>query len=396
MKPLFVTRFSGQDYEAHLVVDTVYQNRSAGGVRIASDIDVEEVRDLAREMSFKYAFFGLPRGGAKAGIRLPDDISKEARDSALDDFGRRLAPFVHGGIYYPGMDMNCSPADLVRIYAGAGIGIGAPTDSSWFTALSVASSLAAMDETLDGPRPLTLTVDGFGRVAGHLASILPADRFRFVAISTLDGAILNPEGWDHAVLAQARDANGDGCVRVIPGEGSTRDGMFAFPVDIFLPGSRTRSLDLPRAERMEARAVVPIANAAYADGVLAMLHARGILALPGYLVNGGGVLGSSLYDRGMGKAEVRQVFESRHRGLVARVLAVAAGSGRSPVQVADALAEGHLRAREDETPPSSWIAAVDRRLARRYPIGVKRVQARRFCAHAFGTLDAELGALERS
>lgn len=390
MSPLFTVQFPGRDYEAYLVIDTVYRNRSGGGVRIASDLDLAEVCDLAREMSLKYAFFGLPRGGAKAGIRLPTGVSKGIRDAAIEDFGRRLAPFIHGGVYYPGMDMNCGPQDLIRVYRGAGMEIGTPTDSSWFTAVSVASALGGTADFLREHPQLSLAVDGFGRVAGYLAGLLPAERFRIVAITTLDGATVNPQGWDPALLVKAHQARGDACVESLPGDRVTRDEVFSFPVDIFLPGARTRSLTTLRAKRLSARAVVPIANVAYDVGVSEMLHARGVAALPGYVVNGGGVFGTSLGDRGVGRTEIITIFERRHRPLVAKVLEVASRLRLSPVQVADTLSEKRLEARGSEVSASSWGGAIERRLRRRYPLRLKRVLARRECADIFDTLDSDL------
>ena len=112
---------TGPGYEGHVVIDTLVEDRSAGGVRITSDLPLDEVRELASEMSLKYALFHLPRGGAKAGLRMSDDLDREARLSALEDFGRKLAPIIGNAIYSPGMDMNCGPDELRAIYRGAGI-----------------------------------------------------------------------------------------------------------------------------------------------------------------------------------------------------------------------------------------------------------------------------------
>ena len=82
---------SGDDYEGYVVIDTLVDDRSAGGVRIADDLPLDEVRELAGEMSLKYALFLLPRGGAKSGIAHGRRIwIPERRNAALEDFGRKL------------------------------------------------------------------------------------------------------------------------------------------------------------------------------------------------------------------------------------------------------------------------------------------------------------------
>ena len=54
--------------EAVVVVDNVACGPAIGGVRMASDVTIEEVVRLARAMTLKNAAASLPHGGGKAGI----------------------------------------------------------------------------------------------------------------------------------------------------------------------------------------------------------------------------------------------------------------------------------------------------------------------------------------
>jgi len=123
----------------YLVINSLRCGTSSGGLRIAEDIDHEEVSTLAREMTLKFSFIGLPRGGAKSGLRIPSGTDASGKKSILQEVGRRLGAIIRAGIYYPGMDMNCGPDDLRAFYQGAGIKLGRITDTSFFTALSVAN-----------------------------------------------------------------------------------------------------------------------------------------------------------------------------------------------------------------------------------------------------------------
>ena len=60
----------------YLVIDSTVGGRSCGGVRMLPDIDEMEMRGLARAMTLKYGFLGLPQGGAKAGV-LGEQISQK-------------------------------------------------------------------------------------------------------------------------------------------------------------------------------------------------------------------------------------------------------------------------------------------------------------------------------
>jgi glutamate dehydrogenase/leucine dehydrogenase len=53
-------------------------------LRVAEDISIEEVRELACDLTYKSALFGLNRGGAKACINIPASLMKDKRRSYLD------------------------------------------------------------------------------------------------------------------------------------------------------------------------------------------------------------------------------------------------------------------------------------------------------------------------
>ena len=393
--PAMSIRVTGPDYEGHLVIDTLVENRSAGGVRIADDLPLDEVRELAREMSLKYSLFHLPRGGAKAGIRVASDLESARRISALEDFGRKLAPIVGNGIYSPGMDMNCGPEELRAIYRGAGIGLGPVTDTSWFTALGVFHSIQATADRLQvRGRPITLAIEGFGSVARHLVDRLDPVRFRITSIATIQGAVRGGEPFEPGILGEARDRHGDDLVQHVEGERATREDVLTDSADIILPASRTRSITRGLAERWRGKAVVPIANAPYAEGAIEELSSRGVICLPGYLSNCGGVLASSLKDQEVGINEVEALFATRYRAIVDGILRVAAATGRPGTTVAEDLARAHLPARSVRYNRSLARRIYDRFLAKRRPAVLKASSARRDFTKRCGRLLAEIDQME--
>jgi glutamate dehydrogenase (NAD(P)+) len=393
--PAMSIRVTGPDYEGHLVIDTLVENRSAGGVRIADDLPLDEVRELAREMSLKYSLFHLPRGGAKAGIRMASGMEPARRIAALEDFGRKLAPIFQNGIYSPGMDMNCGPEELRAIYRGANIGLGVVTDTSWFTALGVFHSIqAAADRLQVRDRPVTLAIEGFGSVARHLVARLDPGRFRITSMATIRGAVRGAEPFEPGILGEARDRHGDDLVLHVEGERATREDVLTDSADIILPASRTRSITPAIAERWQGKAVVPIANAPYVEGAVETLSSRGVLCLPGYVSNCGGVLASSLKDQGLAIDEVEALFASRYRAIVDGILRVAAATGRPGTSVAEELACAHMPARAVSRPRSFARRIYDRFLAHRRPAVLKASTARRDFTERSGRLLAEINQME--
>lgn len=346
-KPLFVLSFDvDQRVQGYVVVDSLAKGTSSGGVRIVPDLEQNEVRMLAAEMTLKYAFAGLPRGGAKCGIRMPSDVSGEERLHALEEVGRCLAAIIKGGIYYPGMDMNCGPEELRAIYRGAGITLGELTDTSFYTAVFVAEAIRAAASVLFAHEagPLTLAIEGFGAVANHLAAMLEPDRFRIVALSTVRGAIHNPEGFDENRLRELRAAHGDALVDHLEGERlEQKEALLALSVDILVPAARVGSVDAQNMATVSARCVVPAANAPCTQEALDHLHGRGIPVLPGFVCNAGGVLGSSLFDRGVTQENVGRLAAGPFRMAVEAVLRRSIELGLQPSELARRIAMSYLK-----------------------------------------------------
>lgn len=342
----FELRVEGLDYEGFVVVDSIVQGRSAGGVRITDDLAVDEVQALAREMTHKYALFHLPRGGAKAGLRISSSLARPKRLSAMEDFGRRLAPIFRNGIYSPGMDMNCGPDELRAIYRGAGIGLGELTDTSLYTALTVHHALLATAERLEGSRrPLTLAIEGFGSVARHLARRLDPTDFVVMAVATIEGGVVSEKGFDLHELARLKEDHGDAFVHELSGSAVAPAEVLVAEADVVLPSSRTWVISTDVAHRMRTRAVVPISNVPFAEGAVEILHERGTLLLPGFVSNVGGVLASSLHDLGIEDDQIETLIQRWYRPIVDGILDLARREGRPATEIAEELAQSHAQDR---------------------------------------------------
>lgn len=363
---------SGPGYEGFLVIDSLFNDRSSGGVRVAADLGLEEIQDLAREMTLKLALFRLPRGGAKAGVRLAPDLDEAARRRALQGFGRQIGPFIRAGLYYPGTDMNCSFPMLQLIYAGAGKPLGRITDTAFFTAVGVANAMEGCALALGMARPATVTIEGFGSVATHLAGMLPPAEFRIKAISTVQGAIANPEGFSPAELQRARAAHGDELVRYLPGAALPIEEVLTTEADFLIPAARTGSITEAVARGIRARAVVPAANSPYRPGTARLLHERGVLCLPGYLCNAGGVFGSTLADSGVPRDRVEWLFQTRYRPLIRDLVETCLRKHLSPVPIVEAIATRAAEQRAERARTSAPPAGLPGRLRRKFSHVVTR------------------------
>lgn len=323
----------------YVVLDSLVNMTSSGGVRIYPDMDLDEAKMLAREMTLKFSFIGLPRGGAKCGIRVPAEATREEKLALCEGFGRRLGPVIHKGLYYPGMDMNCGPDELRAIYRGAGITLGKITDTSFFTAVSVANALFAVRDHLKPGRPLTVAIEGFGSVGAYLAERLPEDQFRVVAFSTVQGAVQNTSGFSHRELVELRKQHGDSLVSNLPAAKKIeREAVLTADVDILVPAARILSINDDNMADVRARWIVPVANAPFTAQAVDFLHAKGVGCLPGFVTNSGGVFASGLFDSSVTVAEVERIAAEHYRPVVSALVREALKRGVSPVHFAEKIA----------------------------------------------------------
>src|SRR5215470_4043529 len=93
--------------DAVVVIDHELFPVGVGGTRMLPDVGRHEVARLARAMTWKFAVFGVPYAGAKAGIRFAGGD----RSAVLAAYKRALEPYR--GIFLTGPDMGTFPADFL-------------------------------------------------------------------------------------------------------------------------------------------------------------------------------------------------------------------------------------------------------------------------------------------
>jgi glutamate dehydrogenase (NAD(P)+) len=352
--------------QAFLAIHTIVDGTSSGGMRICEDLSIDEVRTLSREMTLKFSIFELGRGGAKSGIRIPADADMETKRNLLSELGERMAPIIHSGLYYPGTDINCTQDDLRIVYGSAGLSLGNITDSSYFTALSVANAIEVIRLKEHVSAPLRITVEGFGNVAHHLAARLPEEHYRIVALSTIKGAAANEKGFSPADLAAARNKYRDDCVFHLPSDRKLdRESLFGIETDILIPAARTWSITAENVNIVNARWIVSAANAPCTSDAVCRLQERGVIFLPGIICNAGGVFGSTLFDVGVPHEHIEEVGRTLYRDVIASLLDRARALGKPATDVAEKVAIARYQKMAGETSRASRILHLAKKARRR-------------------------------
>ena len=340
---------------ATLVVDHLGFRIAGGGVRMLPDLTLAEVATLARAMTWKFAWLELPVAGAKAGIRYHPQAPD--RDRVVQAFAEAVAPFVTSRQYLPGADMGTSYADVRRIRAAAGVDserepLGQRRQDGLaleelVTGYGVVQAAAEAAEALGWElRGAAVGLEGFGKVGAGCALALRDEGARLVAVSTLVGARYDPAGLDTDELLRLRERFGDAAVTEYQGgELLLPQALYTLPVDVLIPGARTHCIGADTARSVEAKLIVPAANAPLTPEAETVLARRGRTTVPDFIANAGGVLLEVVDSTGGGAKDVFRTVRDRVRANTRRVLDESRHRGEPPPHVAVAIARAWLRDR---------------------------------------------------
>ena len=328
-----------------VVVDDVRLGPAIGGLRMTDEVTPAEVARLARAMTLKSAAALLPHGGAKAGIHTPGPLDPATRQSVIRAFAdgiRRLTDYV------PGPDMGTDEMAMAWIHdeIGRAVGLpavlgGIPLDTVGATGYGLLVCARALSEAgrleLAGSRA---AIQGFGAVGRHAARFLHDDGVIVVAVADRSATIYDPGGLDVAALAEfnARQplVEYDGA-KVMP-----REDVLSIDCELLIPAAQPDVLRADNVDAVAAEVVLPGANIATTPEAEAALHSRGVLCVPDFLANAGGVICAAVEYRGGTRREAFAMIEDRIRTNTLEMLDRMTATGVLPRAAAEAMALARL------------------------------------------------------
>lgn len=333
---------------AILVVDTVAAGPAIGGARMAPDVTLQECARLARAMTLKNAAAGLPHGGGKSVIMADPAMPEDQKEALVRAFARAIGQISD---YIVGPDMGTNERCMGWAYdeIGRAVGLpraigGIPLDEIGATGLGVAiaaeAAQAFCDIRLDGARA---AVQGFGAVGYHAARFLAERGTRLVAASDSRGCISDSSGLDIAALA-ALKARGGSVVDLGAGIASARDAVIEADCDILIPAARPDAINEDNADRVRARLIIEGANIPATTGAAESLHRRGVLVVPDFIANAGGVICASVEYHGGSEPQALAAIADKIRRNTTEVLTGARSEQSTPRAAANAMALERVRA----------------------------------------------------
>lgn len=303
----------------YLVIDRTVNGSASGGIRFTPDVSIEELSSLAMAMTYKWAFLNVPMGGAKAGIFAEPETLGCERSELMAAFGRGMKSLVEKGVYFPGIDLGTTLDDLYAIMEGAGQPlVGEQIDGSFATALTVFETIRQVvkysGKELSGVR---VGLEGFGKVASAVAELLVDAGAKVVAVSTIEGMITSDDGLDVGELLILKNKFGDQLVHhVVPGEVKPTEEMYSLDVDLLVPGARPGVIHAGNVDQIRSKWIVPIANAPVTLEAEQRLDEMGIVYIPDFVANCGGILSSAMRGDHFQLDDVRHLVATTFADLV--------------------------------------------------------------------------------
>jgi len=337
----------GVGLDAILVVDNVAAGPSVGGIRMAPDVRLEECCRLARAMTLKNVAAGLPHGGGKVVVRGNPKMDKGKKEQLIRALACSLRD-ISEYILAPDMGTNEECMAWIKDEVDRVVGLpttlgGIPLDeigaTGWglFNAIEVGAERIGF--SLAGAR---FVVQGFGAVGQHVARFLVDAGAVMVGVADSRGAIINPEGIDFAEVQALKRAGKPvvECSGVKPVDTETLVGL---DCEIWIPAARPDVINDNNAKQMRTLMVAQGANIPCTAGAETILAERGILCLPDFIVNAGGVICAAMEYQGMTQTFAMQKIQETLRKNTAEILDRARQGETTPREAANTFALERLK-----------------------------------------------------
>jgi glutamate dehydrogenase (NAD(P)+) len=333
--------------KAIVVVDNVACGPSIGGLRMAPDVSLDECARLARAMTFKNAAAGLPHGGGKSVIFGDPAMAAARKEELVRAFARAIGPIAD---YIVGPDMGTNETVMAWVHdeIGRAVGLpreigGIPLDEIGATGhgLAAAAEVAAPHAGLS-LRGARVAVQGFGSVGKHAARLLVERGAVLVAAADSRGTLHDPQGLDVDALVALKE-RGAALAEAGRGRVLDRDAIVGVDCDVWISAARPDVIRADNVDRLKARLVLQGANIGVTEAAEQALHERGVVCVPDFIGNAGGVNCAAVEYAGGSQAQALERICASIAANTGEVLDRAAAERVTPRRAAVALAEARVR-----------------------------------------------------
>jgi glutamate dehydrogenase (NAD(P)+) len=278
-----------------------------GGIRYHPNADLEHVRALGMLMTWKTALADVPFGGAKGGVAVnPRELSRHE----LNRLTRRYTMSMHHvlgvnrDIVAPDLGTSAQTMAWIMDAYGSihghtpGIVTGKPIELGGSLGRTEApgrgAAIVGFRAIVDGgstPEQSTVAVQGFGAVGAAAARTMFDSGAKVIAVSDVDGAIINTSGLDIPALAQIIE-NGGSVSDFDDADSLDNKALLELDCDVLIPAAIEDVITAQNAPDVRAKIIVEGANRPVTSDADQILVDSNKTVVPDILANAGGVIAS--------------------------------------------------------------------------------------------------------
>lgn len=334
-----------------VVIDNTALGPGKGGIRMRPDVTVGEVFSLARTMTWKNALADLPFGGAKGGIVADENaFTPQKKEKIVEAFAKAIKSIAPE--YYIGApDMNMGEKEMAIIaktignkkaVTGKPKSMGGLPHELGSTGYGVflATKMAAEYKKMSLSES-TVAIEGFGNVGVFAAKFLSEAGAKIVAVSDSKGCIYNKDGLNFEKLEKTKLKTGS-VINHTPGQILKNKELISVNADILIPAAIPNIIHSDEVKDVKAKLIVEGSNIPIKFEVEEMLTKKGVLIIPDFLANSGGVISSYVEYKGGTEKEMFKMIERKMEKNVALVLEKSDKLKKSPRRVAYKIAKERI------------------------------------------------------
>ncbi|MFP3910134.1 MAG: hypothetical protein ACLFVX_09780, partial [Archaeoglobaceae archaeon] len=232
----------------------------------------------------------------------------------LNRFGEQIRYLLVNKDYLPGPDMGTSQDLITNMYRHLGIPITKTStggkNSGYFTSLSVMVGIKKSLESLRlNLKDCSFAVEGFGSVGESLALKLYRQGAVIVAISTIQGALYDENGLEiPEIISFKQQHSRDWIKKFEKAEHIEKEELLELEVDVLCPCGRSYQINEDNMKRIRSKVICAGANNPVTPEADEHLFKEGVLYLPYFATNCGGVLGNAMEFMGLNEKMIEELI----------------------------------------------------------------------------------------
>ena len=198
--------------------------------------------------------------------------------------------------------------------------------------VAIAAAIAIKLKGLD-IKQTTVAIEGFGNVGEFTLRNLANMGAKIVAITDIHGGVYDKNGLDEKTLLRLKHQKKSPIE--YPGGTKIETGqIFGLPVDVLIPAAVTDSVNEKNKNEIKAKIIVEGSNIPMRESIEEEFFRRGVLVVPDFVANAGGVISSYAEYRGYSHEKMFKLVERKIKNTATAVLNQSLKENRNPRKVA--------------------------------------------------------------